>query len=137
MASIEITYFEDLTSNAITCPHEDAFVPDGAKVFYRYIKGGVVTSDSFLPTKLNPDIPLPEECDACVQKSVSVYDDLQGLLNGVFRLPHNKGKKKTIGLLYITEKDGVLKQTFGKNHHSWWRAKDFDISTVASQEIII
>ena len=119
MSALELTYFEDLAATRITCPHKDAFVPNGATPFYRYIKGGEVSSDSFLPTTLNPDLPLPKECDACVLKSVSLYDDLQSLINGVFKLPHNKGKKKTIGLICISEKDGMLKQTFGKGHHSW------------------
>lgn len=133
----ETIYFEDLTVTGIVCPHEDAFIPSGDIIFYRYIKGGVVSSDSFLPTILNSDLPLPIGCDACVQKSVSVFDDVQSLINGVFKLPYNKGKKKTIGFFNISEKDGMLKQTFGKNHHSWWRAKDFDISKVNIQDIIV
>jgi hypothetical protein len=137
MSALELAYFEDLAATGIICPHEDAFRPDGLTPFYRYIKGGVVFSESFLPTTLNPDLPLPKGCDNCIQKSVSVYDDLQSLINGVFKLPHNKGKKKTIGRFCIAQKDGMLKQTFGKGHHSWWRAKDFDITNVTIQEITV
>ncbi len=135
MAATDIDYFEDLAATGIICPHEDAFVPDGETIFFRYIKGGDVASDSFLPTQLKTDRPLPKECDACVQKSVSVYNDLNGLINGLFRLPFNRGKKKTICLLKLTPNDGMLKQTFGPNHHSWWRSKAFDIATVTVKEI--
>jgi len=125
-------YFEDVAATGMTCPHEDAFEPDGVKVYYRYIKGNAVSSDSFLPTALNPALPPP---DACIQKSVSVYDSLDGLQNGVFKLPHNKGKKKLIGLVKLSTADGVLKRTFGPGHHSWWRARAFDVTTVIIQEI--
>lgn len=135
MAKSGNEYFEDLASTGIPCPHEDAFVPDGQTVYYRYIKGDRIVSESFLPTQVNPAMPLPKECDACIQKSVSVYDNLEGLINGVFKLPSNKGKRRTVGLLMLSEKDGVLKKTFGKNHHSWWRSQAFDIAAVTVKEI--
>lgn len=136
MAENKTIYFEDLASVGIMCPHEDAFLPDGSKVYYRYIHGGNVSSDSFLPTKVNLDKPFPKVFDDCIAKSVSIFDDINGLMNGVFRLPHHKGKTRTIGLIKLTPKDGVLKQTFDNpNHHSWWRANGFDIAKVETMEI--
>lgn len=133
-----LTYFEDLSNLGITCPHEDAFPPDGNKIYYRYIPKGVVNSDCFLPTPLREDRAMPESFDDCIGKSVSIFDDLDNMLNALFRLPFNKGKKKTIAVLKLCEKDGVLKQTFeNPSHHSWWRAKDFVYESVTLQEILI
>src|SRR5687767_9931098 len=101
MVKETIQYFEDLASLDITCPHEDAFVPDGNRVYYRYIHGGKISSENFLPTPINLDRPLPSEYDDCIGKSVSVFDHIDGLRNGVFRLPHHKGKKRTIGLIKL------------------------------------
>jgi hypothetical protein len=138
MLETRLIYFEDLASVGITCPHEDAFIPDGSKIYYRYIKSGEVSSDSFLPTPVNPDLPLPNGYDECIGKSVSIFDDLDGMINAFFRLPHNKGKKKIIGQFKLTSNDGVLKQTFGNiNHHSWWRSHGFDIKSVITKEIEI
>ncbi|MCB0482349.1 MAG: hypothetical protein KDC83_13050 [Flavobacteriales bacterium] len=136
MAEESMTYFEDLDVG-ITCPHEDAFAPDGKKVFYRYIHRDVVKSESFLPTKPNPAKPLPPYHDACIEKAVSLFDHIDGLINGVFKLPHHKGKKRIIGLITLTPTDGLVKQTGHPNHHSWWRSQQFDHAVVQTQEIVI
>lgn len=136
--SIVTTYFEDVTAAGILCPHEDAFVPDGERLYYRVLKNNLVSSDCFLPTIVKEDRPLPQGYDNCIGKSVSIYDDLEGMINGFFKLPSNRGKRKTIGLLKLTANDGLLKQTFdNKNHHSWWRSNAFDIATVATKEIVL
>ena len=135
MASINTTYFEDLAATGITCPHEDAFVPNGVKTYFRVLKSSEVNSECFLPTTIKTDKPLPDEFDDCIGKSVSIYDSLDGMINGFFRLPHNRGKKKHIGILQLKSNDGVLKQTFRKSHHSWWRSQAFDIATVTIKEI--
>jgi hypothetical protein len=135
-----VDYFEDLTSTGCTCPHEDAFVPDGKKVYFRVLKSTPITSSCFLPTLIKGDRPLPDGFDECIGKSVSIYDDLQGMINGFFKIQAKKNKKKQIGVgvLKLTPKDGVLKQTFDhKNHHSWWRSQAFDVAAVAIQEIEI
>lgn len=137
MQEDKLTYFEDLNVG-ITCPHEDAFAPDGKKVFYRYIPKGEVNSDCFLPTVPRDDRPLPDGFDDCIAKSVSIFDDLDGMLNAMFRLPHNKGKKKKVGVLQLAQHDGLIKQTFGNpNHHSWWRSQQFDHTIVQIQKIVI
>lgn len=136
--SIGNTYFEDVIATGIPCPHEDAFVPDGKGIYYRVLKSNTASSDCFLPTVVKDDRPLPQGYDNCIEKSVSVFDDLQVMINSIFRLPFKRGKKKTIGLLKLTANDGLLKQTFAnKNHHSWWRSKAFDIATVATKEILL
>lgn len=131
------TYFEDLDVGII-CPHEDAFAPDGETVLYRYIPKGDVSSECFLPTVPREDRPLPRGFDDCIAKSVSIFNDLEGMLNALFRLPHNKGKKKKVCVLQLKPKDGVLKQTFDNpNHHSWWCSQQFDYTIVQTQEIVI
>lgn len=130
-----MTYFEDLAATGIICPHKDAFAPDGERLYFRVLKTNQAATDSFLPTTFKVGKPLPKECDNCIQKSVSIYDDLQGMINGFFKTPANKGKKKHIGVLKLKEVDGVIKQTFGPNHHSWWRSQAFDIASVTIQEI--
>ncbi len=135
MASVDTTYFEDLAATGITCPHEDAIVPDGSKTYFRVLKSNEINSDCFLPTTIKSDKPLPDEFDDCIGKSVSIFDSLEGMINGFFKLPHNRGKKKHIGILQLKPNDGMLKQTFSKSHHSWWRSQAFDIATVTIKEI--
>lgn len=135
MASVDTTYFEDLAATGITCPHEDAFVPDGSKTYFRVLKSSEANSECFLPTTIKTDKPLPDDFDDCIGKSVSIFDSLEGMINGFFKLPHNRGKKKHIGILQLQPNDGMLKQTFRKNHHSWWRSQAFDIATVTIKEI--
>ena len=137
MIDKNLIYFEDLASTGIPCPHQDAAIPDGATVYYRYVKDGTVTSSSFLPTALKPDKPMPANGDDCILKSVSLFDDLQGLINAVFRVPSNRGKKKLIAAFCMDATDGRIKQTFGKHHHSWWRSKDFDFTKAMVKEIIV
>lgn len=138
MAQTSINFFEDLAAVGITCPHTDAFVPGGEKIYFRVLKNSTVSSDNFLPTIIREGRPLPPGYDNCIGKSVSIYDDLDGMINGFFKLPSNRGKRKTIGLLKLALHDGMLKQTFdNKNHYSWWRSTAFDISTVTTKEILL
>ena len=129
-------YFEDLNVG-IPCPHTDSNCAGKDQVFYRYIHGGEVKSESFLPTKINTDLKLPKECDDCVQKSVSIFNEMQSLINAVFKLPHHKGKKRVIGVFTLLESDGVLKPTGSKGHYSWWRSKAFDFNKVTTQQIVV
>lgn len=132
-------YFEDLNVGC-TCPHADAFVPKGEKTYYRIIKAEAANSACFLPTPIREGRPLPDGFDDCIGKSVSIYDDLDGMINGFFKIQAGKKKSRSIkiGELRLQEKDGVLKQTFdNKNHHSWWRSQHFDPTQVIVREIEI
>ncbi|GAB4020517.1 hypothetical protein GCM10028808_61920 [Spirosoma migulaei] len=133
-SSSSLTYFEDLAATGMTCPHEDAFVPNGERVYYRKLKSTPASSDCFLPTPINPARPLPKECDACVQKSVSVFDSKEELIIAL-KIQAGKGKKYLIGEVKLRPEDGMLKKTFSPGHHSWWRSAKFDINTVTIQEI--
>jgi hypothetical protein len=119
-------YFEDLAALKIICPHEDAFSPDGKQQYFRVIKENISTSDGFLPTEIKDNKLRPDEC---ICKSVSIYDNLEALKNGYFRNPARKKKPRNIAVLTLTEKCGLLKQTFAAGHHSWWRSKEFNPAT--------
>ncbi|MEA9413466.1 hypothetical protein [Flavobacterium sp. PL02] len=128
------TYFEDLNVGC-NCPHENAFVPDGEKVYFRKLKGNNAIEDSFIAPPFNET--LIDRADACIQKSLSVFDDLDMLINAVFKIQSGKKKSKKIAVLKLSDKDGLLKQTFGKNHHSWWRSQGFNVAAITIQEIEI
>ena len=134
MAAGEITYFEDLNVGC-TCPHEDAFVPKGEKVYFRKIKANLPIEESFVAPPFNEG--LLDKADACIQKSLSVFDDLDALINAVIKIQAGKKKSKQIAVLKLAEDDGLVKQTFGKNHHSWWRSQSFNVASVNIQEIEI
>ncbi len=70
MSKNEKAYFEDLNVGC-TCPHEDAFVPDGEKVYFRKLKGNNATEDSFIAPPFNA--ALIDRADACIQKLLSVF----------------------------------------------------------------
>jgi|GEM_PF-4601467 len=80
MASVDTTYFKVLAATGITRPHEDAFVPDGSKTYFRVLKSSEVNSEYFLPTTIKSDKPLPDEFDDCIGKSVSIFDSLEGMI---------------------------------------------------------
>ena len=128
----ELTYFEKLQETGLACHHEDAFSPNGSVVYYRILKHNPPVSDDFLPTKIQEGKHKP---DSCVQKAVSVSDSLEGLLNGYFKTPAHKKKKRIIGKLTLKPEDGKLKQTFAAGHHSWWRSQAFNPVTVSVQEV--
>ena len=96
MAELSIEYFEDLAATGITCPHEDAFAPDGKQEYFRVLKYNPAASESFLPTVIKEGKPIH---DACIAKSISIYDNLEGLINGFFKTPAHKKKKRLIGVL--------------------------------------
>lgn len=128
-------YFEEIDNLSVTCPHEDAFVPKGEKVYFRKIKANHPIEESFVAPPFKEG--LIDRADACIQKSLSVFDDLDALINAVIKIQAGKKKSKQIAVLKLTENDGLVKQTFGKNHHSWWRSQSFDISSINVQEIEI
>ncbi len=132
---IETEYFEDLAATGITCPPEDAFVPDGQKEYYRVVKYNPADSECFLPTKIKKDSRIKP--DACIAKSVSLSDSLKGLINAYFKTPAHKKKQQLIGVLTLTPKDGMLKQTFAAGHHSWWRSRAFVPETVTIETVEI
>jgi hypothetical protein len=134
MIESSMKYFEDL-SVGYTCPHEDAFAPNGERIYYRKLKANTATEHSFVAAPFNES--LVDRADACIQKSLSIFDNLDSLINAVIKIQAGKKKAKQIAVLKLNSNDGLLKQTFGKNHHSWWRSQAFDVTTVIIEEIEI
>ena len=132
MSEIKIEFFEDLSGLEINCPHIDAFTPDGQKAYFRVIKENPATSDCFLPTPLKDGRPKPDDC---ILKSVSIFDNYDGLLNGYFRTPAHKKKLRNIAVLTLTSRCGLLKQTFAASHYSWWRSMEFQPENVSVTEV--
>jgi len=125
-------YFENLTLPDITCPPPYSFKANGEQVYFRVLKHKPATSECFLPTPPREGKPKP---DACIAKAVSLSNSLDGLIHGFFKTPAHKKKQKLIGILKLTPKDGMLKQTFAPAHYSWWRSKAFSPETVTIQTV--
>lgn len=126
-----IEFFEDLTTTGNTCPPDDAFSPNGEQEYFRVIKKNKPIAESFVPKKFKEE----DAVDPCIAKALSVSDSLQSLINGYFKIPANKKREVLVGTLKLVNNDGLIKQTFAKGHHSWWRSTVFDTSTVAIQTI--
>lgn len=122
-------YFEDLI-NCGVCPHVDATVPDGIKVYFRVVKENPATSECFLPTAPRKDLLPP---DPCIAKAVSIYDSIDALKNGYSRNPTRKKERGLIATIILKPCDGMVKQTFSAGHYSWWRTKEFDHTAVTVQ----
>ena len=112
-------FFEDLGTAGITCPHEDAYLPNGTTVYYRKVATHPATSSDFLPNLLR------EAPDKCIAKAVSLFDNKPALEN-IFKAPALKKKRPVkIVSVILTPNCGKLKQTFSAGHHSFWRSAAF------------
>jgi hypothetical protein len=133
MSKVSITYFEDLKLDKSTCPHEDAFIPDGTIEFYRIVKCNPASSECLMSHRSKH--PTREYTDECIARAVSTFDSAEGLLNAFFKTPAGKKKEKLLGKIVLKSGDGMIKQTFADGHHSWWRSQSFDISSVTIQKV--
>ncbi len=103
------------------CPPKDALHPCGA-TFYRLTDSFPPNETDFLPTVIRfPRDKCP--VDPCIEKSVSIWDDLQCMMNRAGKIGTLKTKKPVSFIL--SNESGVVKKTFGKGHCSWWRYADF------------
>ncbi len=134
MANSSIEYFEDLAIAGMICPPEDAVPPDGTKEYYRVVKHNPATSECFISYRAKyPAEIFHDECEA---HAISLSDNLQGLINGYFKTPAHKKKKRLIGHLILQFKDGVLKQTGAVSHYSWWRSRAFIPECVPVRSVV-
>jgi len=135
MSTSEFEYFENLEIEGQVCPPDDAFPPDGKKEYLRVLKNNPPASECFISHRVkSPEKKFGDECEA---RSVSLSDSLEGLINGYFKIQANKKKARYIGVIVLTPKDGVIKQTGPVTHYSWWRSQAFSLDSVNVQEIII
>jgi hypothetical protein len=125
-------FLEDLNINGMTCPPKEASSQE-LKV-YRLVDSMPITiKDIWSYRALYPVKVFNDECKA---RACSVFTDCKDAkeLQKV-----QKFKKKKIVLINIEKKDGVLLNTFNnakKSHHSWWIAKEFDISSDNIKEVV-
>lgn len=103
------------------CPPEQAAPPDGDK-FYRFISAIPIKEDDFYSQKKLKPLRVFKDLNECITRSVSLFNDLS-VAKKKLLLPAHRGKK----ILEITlpTESGVILQTLGKNHISWWRAEGF------------
>ena len=87
---------------------------------YRLVKSSPPQKEDFLPTKREyPHRQFPDECAAY---GVSVYIDKECVLNTKSKYPKLRSLMVAKGKINLT--DGVVKQTFSKNHLTWWLKTD-------------
>ena len=135
MPNSTLEFFEDLTETGCTCPPEDASFPNGIKEFYRVVKHNPATTECFFSyKKKNPDKVYSDECEA---RAISLSDSIEGLKNSYFRTPAGKKKIQLIGLIKLMPEDGMIKQTYGEGHYSFWRSLLFEPSIITVQRIKI
>lgn len=118
-------WFEELPEY---CPPKDAFVPQGMTVF-RFSSSEVPSNNDFISQRfLNPDRVF-NGVSECIARSLSVYDDLEAC-NNIYKLPRHRKRFKSILVVNLNDRDGLIMKTFkDPNHYSWWRSNSFNFET--------
>jgi hypothetical protein len=127
-------FLEDLNINGMTCPPKEA-VPQELAV-YRLVDNMPITIKDIWSYRALCPVKVFEGIDECKARACSVFADFKEAAN-LRKLPRFREKK--IILINIKEKDGVLLNTpnkAAKSHHSWWIAKEFDISSDNIREAV-
>jgi hypothetical protein len=126
-------FLEDLNINGMSCPPKEASSQELA--VYRLVDSMPITiKDIWSYRALYPVKVF--KADECKARACSVFADCEDARN-LQKMP--KFKEKKIVLINIGKKDGVLLKTPGKatrSHHSWWIAKEFDISSNTIKEAV-
>jgi hypothetical protein len=126
-------FLEDLNINGMTCPPKEASSQELA--VYRLVDSMPITiKDIWSYRLLFPTrVFNVTECQA---RACSVFTGCEDVRN-LQKVP--KFMRKKIILINIEKKDGVLLNTpskMAKSHHSWWIAKEFDISSDNIKEAV-
>jgi hypothetical protein len=125
-------FLEDLNIKDMTCPPENAAPQE--LVVYRLVDTMPITiHDIWSYRVLYPEKVFKDECKA---RACSVFINCEDARN-LQKLPPFREKK--IICINIERKDGVLLNTpgrMGKSHHSWWIAKEFNISSDNIKEAV-
>ncbi|MDR1286537.1 MAG: hypothetical protein LBK08_02915 [Treponema sp.] len=126
-------FLEDLNIKGMTCPPKGAL--PHKLIVYRLVDNMPITvKDIWSYRALYPVKVF--RADECKARACSVFADCEEAKN-LQKMP--KFRKKKIVLINIEKKDGVLLNTpgrMGKSHHSWWIAKEFDVSSDNIKEAI-
>jgi hypothetical protein len=125
-------FLEDLNINGMTCPPQEASSQE--ILVYRLVDSMPITiKDIWSYRVLYPEKVFKDQCKARACSVFTVCEDARYLQ----KTPGFKEKK--IVLINIGKNDGVLLNTpsgRGKSHHSWWIAKEFDISSDNIKEVV-
>jgi hypothetical protein len=126
-------FLEDLNIAGITCPPKEASPQE--LVVYRLVDNMPITiKDIWSYRALYPVKVF--KADECKARACSVFTDCKEAEN-LRKLPQFREKKVIV--INIEKKDGVLLNTPSKaarSHHSWWIAKEFDISSDNIKEAV-
>jgi len=101
------------------CPPADAFQPSNM-ILYRLVNDPPSIGDFLSSRAEYPHRPFPDEC---VARSVSLHSD-RVACESVAKLPRHQDKK--VAKIVLSQDSGLVKQTFGPQHFSWWRKRSFD-----------
>lgn len=117
---MDYTWFEHLPEQ---CPPKEAKPCNG--IYYRIAKGVPTESEDYFSQRmLQPEkIFQGEGIDECILRAVSVFDNPE-MAQKRLKLP--KFKSQVVIKVVLSEKDGVMKKTFGPSHYSWWRSVIFN-----------
>lgn len=122
-----MAWFEILPQS---CPPECAIAPSRV-ILYRILEAETPTNNDFLSQRmLYPNKKF--HVDECQARAISVFSDIDSC-KAVMKFPKYKNKNCRVGQLFLKEQDGVIANTpskISKNHFSWWRSTNFDISSV-------
>ena len=110
---------EGVPPEEICIPHEH--------VLYRLIKGENATEED-LKTYYENDPNKEWGANQAESYAVSMYDDL-ARTNNLKKIASLKNSK-AVAKIVLNPKDGVVNQTFHKNHYSWWKTDRFDINSI-------
>lgn len=118
-----MSWYEKLPKN---CPPSDAVEPNNQEFFRLCTTNPANDSDFYSQKKENPDRTFAGISD-CILRSVSIWNDRNKCLK---QKKYPAQKNKVLGKIELSEKDGLIKNTFKANHYSWWRSDNFDPSLV-------
>lgn len=116
---LNMNWFEELPPN---CPPIDA-ISVNDKIFYRLCNNTPIVTDDFI--SLRHEYPERKFANIaeCLLRSITLWTTKNSCLD-IKKFPVHKNK--ILGQITLIETDGVIKNTFGNTHYSWWRSNSFN-----------
>jgi hypothetical protein len=104
------------------CPPDDAWEPNGS-IFFRMVESVPPNDRDFWSHRRlwpNKQFSVSE----CRARSVSLFERIDDCAK-LLKLPLHRDK--SVVKLRLSSGSGLVKQTGGYSHHSWWRARGFQV----------
>ncbi|MEP2770597.1 MAG: hypothetical protein ABJH05_00525 [Fulvivirga sp.] len=112
-------WIEELPNN---CPPSDAKPPDG-QTFYRLCQNNPPEGSDFVSLKIENPSRTFAGVSECQLRAVSIWSDVDKCAS----LKKFKTlRDRVIGSITLSNEDGLIKQTNGPHHYSWWRSTHFN-----------